>query len=57
MTNDIESKVEISNCKSCTGYMIIKKSKKYSGRKVYGCTNYIEDGTGCNECVYLNNVK
>ena len=57
MTNDIESKVEISNCKSCDGYMIVKRSKKSEGVKVYGCTNYLEDGTGCNECIYLDNNK
>lgn len=54
MTNDLESKTEICNCSSCDGYMIVKRSKKYPGRKVLGCTNYKEDGFGCNQIEYLN---
>lgn len=48
MTNDLATKVEVTNCTKCDGYIIVKGSKKYPGRKVLGCTNYKEDGSGCN---------
>lgn len=51
ITNDLQGnkyKLSISKCPKCEdGYLIVKKVKDNSGR-VLGCTNYKEDGTGCN---------
>lgn len=48
MTNDRVAKGDIFKCPECAdGYMIVKKRRKDGGR-FYGCTNYNEAGTGCN---------
>jgi len=48
MTNDMVAKADIYKCPECKdGYMIVKKRKK-SDSRFYGCTNYKESGSGCN---------
>ncbi len=49
MTNDLEIKKDIHYCSECEdGCMIIKSKRDDSTRKFWGCTNYKDDGTGCN---------
>ncbi|MCD8206935.1 MAG: UvrD-helicase domain-containing protein, partial [Bacteroidales bacterium] len=48
ITNDPSGKkMSIMKCSQCDGYLIVKKSKK-TNSYFLGCTNYKEDGTGCN---------
>lgn len=51
MTNDYKAgKLSIQKCDKCRdGYLIIKAGK-YDGYFL-GCTNYKNDGTGCDKCV------
>lgn len=48
LTNDLRGgKLSISKCPKCEdGFLVVKKSKNNS--RFLGCTNYKEDGTGCN---------
>ena len=50
MTNDLKAgKLQIMKCEKCQdGYLIPKKGKK---GYFLGCTNYKEDGTGCNNSI------
>ena len=56
MTNDLNgnsAKLSISKCPNChDGYLVVKriksKSKGSADQYVLGCTNYKQDGTGCN---------
>jgi len=50
MTNDIKGgKMQIMKCDQCMdGYLIVKKKKD---NYFLGCTNYREDGSGCNNSV------
>jgi DNA helicase IV len=50
MTNNLKSGIQtISKCPSCKdGFMIVKHSKK-TGNHFFGCTNYQDDGKGCNQ--------
>ena len=50
MTNEIKAgKMQIVKCDQCQdGYLIVKPGKK---DYVLGCTNYKEDGTGCNNLI------
>lgn len=51
MTNDCRGgKMEIQKCDKCKdGYLIVKSSK--SNGYFLGCTNYKNDGTGCNKSI------
>lgn len=52
MTNDIKGgRMQIMKCDQCQdGYLIIKQNKE---KNIYflGCTNYMSDGTGCNNVI------
>ena len=50
MTNDIKGgKMQIMKCNQCQdGYLIIKQGKD---SYILGCTNYKNDGTGCNNII------
>ncbi len=52
VTNDLSGgKMAISKCPACgDGYLIVKAIKKgnEAGKRILGCSNYKEDGTGCN---------
>ena len=54
MSNDLKAgKMQIMKCDQCQdGYLIIKKSSKND--YFLGCTNYKEDGTGCNNSISRN---
>lgn len=54
MTNDIRGNGNIYCCDLCDGYMIVKK-KKDKNQFFLGCTNYKDNGTGCNNAVPINN--
>ncbi|MBQ3883230.1 MAG: UvrD-helicase domain-containing protein [Bacteroidales bacterium] len=57
MTNDpAGGGLPVLKCDCCrTGYLIVKRSK--DGKKTFlGCTNYKEDGTGCNNMVWPENT-
>ena len=47
MTNDMRAPANIYCCDKCDGYMIVKESKK-TKQFFMGCTNYRDDGKGCN---------
>ena len=57
MTNDLKGgRLAISKCPDCEdGYLIIKQVRntfgKDSNNRLLGCTNYKQDGTGCNRCI------
>lgn len=54
ITNIPESKLCIEKCDCCRdGYLIAKKSKK-NDSYILGCTNYKEDGSGCNKILMRN---
>ena len=61
LTNDIKGgKLSISKCHDCEdGYLIVKPIKKKDGkddgRRMLGCTNYKNDGTGCNFTMHPQN--
>ncbi|MEA4977749.1 MAG: UvrD-helicase domain-containing protein [Methanomassiliicoccaceae archaeon] len=44
MTNDKDHPYDIKKCLDCDGYLIVKEKHSL----FYGCTNYREDGKGCN---------
>lgn len=47
MSNDLRGKGNIHLCDKCDGIMIVKKHKELN-KYFYGCTNYKNDKTGCN---------
>ena len=53
MTNDLHGKVNIECCDLCDGFLIVKKRKQLD-QYFIGCTNYKENGTGCNSVKSLN---
>ena len=57
MTNDpAGGKLPVLKCNCCrSGYLIVKKSKEKNSYFL-GCTSYREDGTGCNNLVWADNV-
>ena len=60
MTNDLHGgKMSISKCPDCEdGYLIVKPVKNnQTGNTHYilGCTNYKQDGTGCNTTMNISN--
>ena len=64
MTNDLEGgDLPIIKCDECRdGYLIVKRGKgKGSGEPFLGCTNYKQDGTGCDNFMtrdyYIKHVK
>lgn len=51
MTNDYRAgKLSIQKCDSCTDGYLIAKQSKYEGFFL-GCTNYKQNGTGCNKTI------
>ncbi len=51
MTNEINAgKLSIQKCDKCDGYLIAKKQK--DGRYFLGCTNYTQNGKGCNNIIW-----
>ncbi len=53
ITNRPKSKMSIQKCDNCRdGYLIVKEGKTL-GSYILGCTNYKEDGTGCNRVMSL----
>ena len=53
MTNKIEAgKLLIQKCDKCNGYLIARQKK--DGGYFLGCTNYKENGKGCNNIIWSN---
>lgn len=53
MTNKIEAgKLSIQKCDKCNGYLIARQKK--DGGYFLGCTNYKENGKGCNNIIWSN---
>lgn len=59
VTNDLQGgKMSISKCPDCEdGYLVVKKIIKEGSteQRILGCTNYKEDGTGCNTIMNARN--
>ena len=47
MSNDLRGKGNIHLCDQCDGIMIVKRHKDMN-KYFYGCTNYKNDKSGCN---------
>lgn len=47
MTNDMRGKGNIHLCDKCDGFMVVKPVKG-TDRFIFGCTNYLDNGKGCN---------
>ncbi len=51
MTNEIRAeKLSIQKCDKCDGYLIAKPTR--NGGFFLGCTNYLQDGTGCDNKIW-----
>ena len=57
MTNDIRGgRLRILKCSCLDGYLIVRK-KNDENSFFLGCTNYAQDGTGCNETISLQRFE
>ena len=56
MTNDMRGKGNIHLCDKCDGFMVVKPVKD-SDRFIFGCTNYLKNGKGCNNVYPIDSYQ
>lgn len=55
MTTSLQYKISLKPCPKCNGYLVPKDLAK-NGNLIIGCTNYKQDGSGCNYIEFLKNT-
>ena len=53
MTNELKYKLSIDKCNLCEDGYLVFKTVSTNKSLMKGCTNYKEDGTGCNHTIFI----